>query len=112
MIKPATSLAQRWRLFFGLSVGVAQSQQFWKRVVIFGAIRPLFGRNDVLERGDVDHDVIRSVGSIDGPGQEVVVAQPTSILARDLYEHVEITGIGPPCRNLHPGQREGVDLHR
>lgn len=51
------------RVLPGLSVGVAQSQEFGKRVVIFGAIGPLFGRDDVVERGYVDHDAIRSRAS-------------------------------------------------
>ena len=66
-------------------------------------VGPLFACDHVVKRRYAHDDPIKV--QFDGAGGKIVVGEVSAVAIGDVRQHVEIASIGPPRRDLHPGER-------
>ena len=69
-------------------------EEFGESLDVFRAVRPLLGRNDVVEGGDLHHRAIHLY--LFGATYEVFISLPGAVAGGHVAQHIEVTGVGTP----------------
>lgn len=78
--------------------------------VVLRSVRPLLGCDEIGQRDDLDSDAVDTTAV--SVTNEVDITLAPTVAAWDVRENVQVSGIGPPRRDLHSAQRLGVELCR